>query len=78
MLKMMISYQCCALALSPNRIRVTMDESCSSYLGRKGGEQILALGDGCDLVWHLVIRTDFDFLRSMACPQCKKGSHVLL
>ncbi|VDO85769.1 unnamed protein product [Heligmosomoides polygyrus] len=35
-------------AISPDRIRVFMEEGCWSYLGRKGGEQNLSLGEGCD------------------------------
>uniref|UniRef100_A0A183G160 Metalloendopeptidase n=1 Tax=Heligmosomoides polygyrus TaxID=6339 RepID=A0A183G160_HELPZ len=39
--------------LSPDRIRVIIEEGCSSsHVGRKGGEQKISLGDGCETVAH--------------------------
>ncbi|RCN42617.1 astacin [Ancylostoma caninum] len=56
-----------------NRIRVVSDAGCYSFVGMTGGEQLLSLGDGCELigivahefmhalgVWHMQMRDDRD------------------
>lgn len=35
---------------APDRIRVFMEDGCWSYVGRRGGEQDLSLGSGCESV----------------------------
>ncbi|CAD6193414.1 unnamed protein product [Caenorhabditis auriculariae] len=56
-----------------NRVKVVSGDGCYSYVGMTGGEQILSLGDGCEVigtvahefahalgVWHTQMRFDRD------------------
>ncbi|RCN42616.1 astacin, partial [Ancylostoma caninum] len=60
-------------SVATNRIRVVSGSGCYSSVGMVGGEQILSLGDGCELigivahefmhaidVWHMQMRDDRD------------------